>query len=187
VNDAEADVALMLRYQNGDAAAFDQLYARHRGGLYRYLLRQVATREIAEELFQDIWMKLIGARLSYKPSAQFNTWLYTLAHHRLVDHYRQHARSSAVEFDAPDLSELTTPASRLDEPEVQSQAREQRSALLSAVGALPAPQREAFLLSVEGELSVEGIAAATGIGFESAKSRLRYALSKLRAALREFA
>lgn len=177
----------MLRYQTGDAGAFDLLYARHRGGLFRYFLRQVSSREQAEELFQDVWMKLISARMSYQPSAQFNTWLYTLAHHRLVDHYRRAGRISAVEFEAPELEELQAPASRIDEPTVQMDAAQQRHAMQQAIAALPAPQREAFLLSIEGELSVEAIAATAGIGFEAAKSRLRYALSKLRSALKEFA
>ena len=187
MNADPSDHTLMLRYQAGDAAAFDLLYARHRGGLYRYFLRQVKTREIAEELYQDVWTKLIAARLSWQPSAQFNTWLYTLAHNRLIDHYRRDARARAVEFESDDIEQLHAPASRVDEPSVQAQSREAAAALQSALATLPAPQREAFLLSLEGGLGVAEIASSAGIGFEAAKSRLRYALNKMRLALKAYA
>ena len=83
------DEDLMLSYRDGTAAAFDVLYARHKGGLYRYVLRQLNNRkEIANEIFQDVWMKLINARSNYQVTAKFTTWLYRLAHNRLVDYWR---------------------------------------------------------------------------------------------------
>jgi len=78
----------MLAYAAGDAAAFETLYARHKGGLYRYVLRQCANAGIAEELFQDVWMNVLRARASYVPSAKFTTWLYRIAHNRVIDHWR---------------------------------------------------------------------------------------------------
>ncbi|HET7730892.1 MAG TPA: sigma-70 family RNA polymerase sigma factor, partial [Usitatibacter sp.] len=78
----------MLAYAGGDAAAFEALYARHKGALYRFVLRSVKARGEAEELFQDIWMRVIDARARYAPQAKFTTWLYTIAHNRLVDHWR---------------------------------------------------------------------------------------------------
>ena len=84
----ETDEALMLAYGSGDAGAFERLYARHKGPLYRYVLRSVKARGEAEELFQDIWMKVIEARARYQPKAKFTTWLYTVAHNRMVDHWR---------------------------------------------------------------------------------------------------
>ena len=175
----------MLRYQAGDAAAFDRLYARHRGGLFRFILRQCKARSHAEELFQDVWMNLIQARERYRVEAQFRTWLYTLAHNRLIDYYRSASRPDAVLFDS-DENLPETAASRVEEPHVQAAAREQGAEILRLVEALPAPQREAFLLHEEGGLSVEEIAAATGVSFEAAKSRLRYAVAKLREGLKEF-
>ena len=80
----------MLCYRDGDAGAFDALYARHKGGLYRYLLRQCREPAAAEELFQDVWMNLIRARARYTVQAKFTTYLYRLAHNRLIDHYRKH-------------------------------------------------------------------------------------------------
>ena len=187
----ESDEALMLRYQAGDAAAFDALYARHRGGLFRFITRQCRARARAEEIFQDVWMSLIQAAERYRVEAQFRTWLYTLAHNKLMDYFRANARAEAVLYDVNDAgSEAETNegiGSRTQEPLVQAEARQQAAAILRLLGALPAPQREAFLLHEEGGLSVEEIAQATGVSFEAAKSRLRYAVAKLREGLAEFA
>lgn len=176
----------MLRYQAGDAAAFDRLYARHRGGLFRFILRQCRARAHAEELFQDAWMNLIQARARYRPEAQFRTYLYTLAHNRIIDYYRSTGRPDAVLFENDELLP-EVPASRIQEPQVQAESHEQGAHILRLIEALPAPQREAFLLREEGGLSVEEIAAATGVSFEAAKSRLRYAVVKLREGLKELA
>jgi RNA polymerase sigma-70 factor (ECF subfamily) len=86
----DSDEALMLAYRDGDAGAFDVLYARHRGGTYRYLLRQCRNAGLAEEMFQDVWMNLIRARTGYTVQARFTTYLYRIAHNRLMDHFRRH-------------------------------------------------------------------------------------------------
>jgi len=181
-----SDEALMLRYQAGDAAAFDLLYARHRGGLFRFMLRQCKQRSHAEELFQDVWMNVIQARSRYRIEAKFRTYLYTLAHNRLIDYYRSVSRSDAVRFDDDDA--IPEPVgNRVDEPHVRAEAKEQGEYILRLLDALPAPQREAFLLHEEGGLGIDEIAMASGISFEAAKSRLRYAIAKLREGLKEFA
>jgi len=166
----------MLAYGGGDAAAFETLYARHRGGLFRFVLRAVKDRGVAEELFQEVWVRVIEARERYAPKARFTTWLYTIAHNLLVDHWRKKGLSLAVldEEDVP--SESANPAR-------QAEAREALARLVQALEALPAAQREAFLLHEEGGLSVAEIAAVTGAGEEAAKSRLRYAMTKLKAAV----
>ncbi len=92
----------MLCYRDGDAGAFDALYARHKGGLYRYLLRQCREPAAAEELFQDVWMNLIRARAAYTVQAKFTTYLYRLAHNRLIDHYRKVNQATVTSFDAED-------------------------------------------------------------------------------------
>lgn len=94
-----ADEQLMLAYRDGDASAFETLYARHRARVFRFVLRSVPSLGVAEELFQDVWMKVIEARTRYAPSAKFTTWLYTIAHHRLVDHWRKRGLS-LVSLDA---------------------------------------------------------------------------------------
>jgi len=175
------DEALMLRYRDGDAAAFEALYQRHRGGLYRYLLRQTGERGRAEELFQDVWVNLIHARRRYQPAAKFATYLYRLAHNRLIDDYRSRRGRVPVSFEDPDCpDEEALPDPRGLEPGRELERREQAGRLLAALGALPEAQREAFLMHEEGGLTLEQIAAATGVGFETAKSRLRYAVARLR-------
>lgn len=185
----DTDEALMLRYQSGDAGAFDALYARHRSGLFRFIGRQCRTREHAEELFQEVWMNLIQARERYRVEAQFRTYLFTLAHNKLMDYFRRHGRMELTlyEREGEDSAIDRLAASRVDEPLVRAESREQSAAILRAIEALPAPQREAFLLHEEGGLGIEDIAAATGSTFEAAKSRLRYAIAKLREGLKEHA
>ena len=173
----------MLAYADGDAAAFERLYARHKGPLFRYVLRSVKARGEAEELFQEIWMKVIEARARYVPRAKFTTWLYTVAHNRLVDHWRVRGLT-LVALDDDEESSVPEPAAAPSaEPHRQAEARETLERLSAALAALPLAQREAFLLHYEGDLTAGEIAAATGTNEEAAKSRLRYAMNKLREAI----
>ena len=162
------------------------LYKRHKGGVYRYLTRQCRDRGLADELFQDVWMNLIRARERYTVEAKFSTYIYTVAHNRLIDHYRKSGQASLVSLDddAEDATPVDEPvAPHGEQPERQADIRQQAARLLELLGALPAPQREAFVMQYEGGLSVEEIADATGVTRETAKSRLRYALGKLRQGL----
>jgi RNA polymerase sigma-70 factor (ECF subfamily) len=168
------DEELMLAYRDGDAGAFEALYARHRGALYRFVLRSLKDRAVAEELFQEAWIRVIEARERYAPSARFTTWLYTIAHNLLVDHWRRKGLT---------LVELSDGHASADNPARQVEARQAAAHFLQALEALPPAQREAFLLHEEGGLSVAEIAAATGTNQEAAKSRLRYAMAKLKAAI----
>ena len=184
----DSDEALMLSYAAGRAAAFDTLYARHKGGVYRYLFRHCSNAGIADELFQDVWMNAIRARDRYVPTAKFTTWLYTLAHHRLVDHWRASGQAKFASID-DDHDEGTRaavealPASRREEPEARLSTQQLREQLHAALATLPAVQRDAFLLQQEGGLSLSEIAELTGVGMETVKSRLRYAVAKLRGEL----
>lgn len=182
---ATSDEDLMLAYAAGDAAAFDALYARHKGGVYRYLLRQCRQGVAVDELFQDVWMNLIRARASYTPTAKFATYLYRLAHNRLIDHYRASGQVSLVSADdeAHEDAVAALPANRALEPEMRAENRELGERLKRAVAALPPLQRDAFLLQQEAALSLNEIAELTGVGVETVKSRLRYAVNKLRADL----
>ena len=164
----------MLAYRDGDAGAFETLYARHRGALYRFVLRSLKDRAVAEELFQEAWIRVIEARERYTPSACFKTWLYTIAHNLLVDHWRRKGLT-LVESDEEPVS--------ADNPASQAEAREGLARFLQALESLPPAQREAFLFHEEGGMSVAEIAAATGTNEEATKSRLRYALMKLRNAV----
>jgi len=181
----DPDEELMCRYRDGDVAAFDMLYERHKGGVFRYLLRQCGHSHTAEELAQEIWLKLIHARERYETSAKFTTYLYRIAHNRLIDHYRQHQRQLADSFDETDATPTEQIAALSSyQPEHAYQASMQQQQLANAIGQLPAPQREAFLLKEESQLSLEEIAFVTDVGFETVKSRLRYAITSLRKVLR---
>ena len=175
----------MLLYRDGEAGAFDALYARHKGGVYRYLLRQCRDTAAAEELFQDVWMNLVRARSGYTVQAKFTTYLYHLAHNRLIDHYRKNGHTVMVSLDEEEgEAALEVPDGRERPADEALDSRRQAARLLELVAALPEVQREAFLLQQESGMSVEEIAQATGVNRETAKSRLRYAMAKLRQGLR---
>ena len=181
-----SDEELMLRFSSGDAAAFDVLYGRHRGGVFRYLLRQCRSHAAAEELFQDIWMNLVQARSRYRVEAKFATYLYTLAHNRLMDHFRRGKGFEVVSLDREGDDGFEVQGWAAMQPERAAQSRELAGRLLELVAALPAAQREVFLMHEEGGLSLEQIAAATGVNREAVKSRLRYALAKLRDGMKDY-
>ena len=175
-----SDETLMLAYAAGDAAAFEQLYARHRGKLYRYLQRQLRDNAVADELFQDVWQRVIASRSGWKPDAGFATWLYTIAHHRLGDHWRSLKHRPSAPADADErMARVADP----DTPERVLSEFERRRQLQLALDDLPEDQREVLLLRLEQELTLEEIGDITGVGRETVKSRLRYAMDKLRARL----
>lgn len=185
-HDSDSDEALMRDYAAGRAGAFDRLYIRHKGGVYRYLLRHCGNAATAEEMFQDIWMNVIRVRASYLPTAKFTTWLYTLAHHRVIDHWRAHGQVKLTSVDADDAARAAVeslPGSSRDEPEALHATDELGASLRAALSTLPPEQRDAFLLQQEAGLSLAEIAELTGAGLETVKSRLRYAIAKLRAEL----
>jgi len=171
------DEELMLAYGRGDEAAFGTLYARHKGPLYRFVVRGLRDGAVAEELYQEIWMRVIEARGRYRAQAKFATWLYTIAQNRLADHWRKRG------LKLVDVQDADAPGPPADEPAARVEGRQQVERFAAALAALPEAQRAAFLLHEEGGLGVAEIAAATGVGAETAKSRLRYALAKLREAL----
>ena len=188
MHEGMSDEALMLAYREGDAAAFEALYRRWRGRLYRTLLRQCGAAAQAEELFQDVWLKVVNARRGYEVAAKFSTWLFRIAHNRLIDHYRSQGRAEIASYDddPEDADRVAAlPAAASGQPEILLERKALAEELLRQIEALPAAQRETFLLSEEGELTLEEIAAATGTSRETAKSRLSYALNKLRAGLKE--
>ena len=182
VSDDE-DAHLMLAYAGGEMRAFENLYSRHRGALYRYLMRQARDTEIANDLFQEVWSRVIANRTRYEPRAKFRTFLFTLAHNCFIDHCRRvRARPSGPGIDDADAADLL-PADENSLPERALERSEDSRRYRAALAALPAEQRDVYLLHEESDLSLEEIARVTGVGAETAKSRLRYAVNKLKAAL----
>jgi RNA polymerase sigma-70 factor (ECF subfamily) len=186
LSDAAGDEALLAAYGAGDARAFAELYERHERPVYRYFLRQGATPAQADDLAQDTWLAIVRHAANFEPRARFTTWLYTIARSKLVDHWR--GREDAVSLDAAANDPDGDPPFEIDagdaqRPDVQAMSREQARAFVDAVGQLPPAQRDAFLLQAEGGLSLEEIATVTNAGHETVKSRLRYAMAKLRTAM----
>jgi len=172
------DSALMLRYQDGDVSAFEILYRRHHDPLYRYLLRMCRHKDTAEDIFQDVWGKIVKARSSYRPTAKFTTFLYRVAHNCFIDHVRRnkrHANSTELQ------DELHCHPG--EQPETLTERSLAKERLAIALLDLPDEQRDAFLLHEEAGLNLDQIASVTGSNRETAKSRLRYAVNKLRAAI----
>ncbi len=187
MHDNVADEQLMERYRDGDAGAFDVLYRRHKGGLFRYLFRLCKDQSVAEELFQDVWSNIIRSRERYQPAAKFTTFLYQIAHNRLIDHVRRKPELSLSLDDPGDDDDPPGDHIAADpggQPEIIVERKRMAESLVKGIAGLPAPQREAFLLREEAGLSLEEIAQATGVSTETAKSRLRYAVAKLRDELR---
>jgi len=176
------DESLMLAYANGDAHAFEQLYARHRGPLFRFVLRNVRVRAQAEEVFQEAWMRVVSARSRYRVEAKFTTWLYRIALNLIIDQGRRQRPESGGEQGEIALREAEDESAR---PDQALSEFEQRRQLQIALDQLPDDQRAVLLLRLEQELTLEEIGDITGVGRETVKSRLRYAMDKLRARLGE--
>lgn len=174
--DARSDDDLMLAYGRGDARAFEVLYERYRKPIYRYLYHALGERSLADDLYQDVWSRIIDARARFRRAGGFKRFAFRIAHNRLVDHWRHNARQPGQETDGLDRM----PADAAEQPDRRAERDQQAEALHRALMRLPAEQRQAFLLQQEAGLSLADIAARDGVGRETVKSRLRYAVKRLR-------
>jgi RNA polymerase sigma factor (sigma-70 family) len=193
---ADSDEFLMHAFAGGDAAAFTRLYDRHERATWRFIRHRLGAQHdaAADDVLQETWISVARAAPRYVPSARFTTWLFTVARNRVIDHQR--AQSHAMlSIDAPlpgsgsgsdDDGERwadRVAADTADGPLARIESRQQAEAFLDALAQLPDAQREAFVLQAEGGLSIDEVASATGVGAETAKTRLRYAKAKLRTLL----
>ncbi len=191
-----SDETSMLAYAGGDTAAFTRLYDRHERAIHRFFLRQGVSPTAADDLLQDTWLAVVRSASSYVVDAKFTTWLYTIARNKLIDHWRAQRRHAAFDDAANDADGASDdaaadPLERIADvptvrPDVQAMSRQQASAFVAAVEALPDSQREAFLLHVDGELSISEMAQVASVNAETMKSRVRYAMQKLRLACAEW-
>jgi RNA polymerase sigma factor (sigma-70 family) len=187
-----SDDTLMAAYAAGDVSAFEQLYSRHQAGLYRFVRRllgpQLASQ--TDEVFQDAWLRVVHARATWQPQgASFRTWLFTIANNRVIDLWRRSGREVSLDLDdesapwEPDGSawqQWPAPASCAPHSEELAFWRRAGERLLQCLDELPLPQRSTFLLHHDDGLPLDDVARALEVGFETAKTRLRYAMSKLR-------
>jgi RNA polymerase sigma-70 factor (ECF subfamily) len=193
-DDDSTDEDLMAAFAHGDAQAFERLYERHQAALYRFVRRLLgsALNGHVDEVFQDTWLRVVRARARWVPQgAAWRTWLFTLAHHRAIDLLRRQGREvsldAAEDGDGPPFEpagapwcEWPAPPPALADATEQAFWRRAGERLLQCLDELPAPQRSAFLLHHDDGLSLDEVARALAVGFETAKTRLRYAMSKLR-------
>lgn len=176
----DSDAALLRRYRSGDADAFTELYARHRLGLHRFLCGLCGDSAQAEEVFQETWLSLIRSDSQPFGQASFKTWLYQIGRNRLIDHWRKHGRRQDIHDSFDEQLHADALPSPGNEPERELALSRDRQRLQGALERLPEEQREVFLLRAHGDLDLTEIAELTHTPAETVKSRLRYALQKLR-------
>jgi RNA polymerase sigma-70 factor (ECF subfamily) len=179
-----SDEELMSNYSLGDTAAFEELYHRNKAALYRYFLRQIQRAALAEEFAHDVWLRVINTRQSYLPTAKFTTYLFQIAHNRLVDHFRKSSTSNEIDCGEPFIEAVA--ANHADNPETAAGNTQIQRALARLIQELPPEQREVFLLKEEANLSIEEIANVISENPETVKSRVRYAVKKLKEGLQEY-
>lgn len=180
-----SDEVLMLRYCEGDLPAFQELYARHSHGLYRFLAWRSPRSEWVDEIAQDSWISLHRTRARYQPQASFRTYLYQIARNRLIDLLRQPQALLATDLGVGDEGEalfdhLADAAHYHASPEAELESRQLSADLHAAIRALPGEQKEALILQQFNGMSLEEIAQLVAVPVETVKSRLRYAMRKLR-------
>jgi RNA polymerase sigma-70 factor, ECF subfamily len=180
----QTDEQLMRRFQRGEARAFETLMLRHRTPIYSFLLRFTGERTRAEDLVQETFLRLVKGAAAWEPRASVRTWLYTIARNLAADAARRQVFRATDPLDAPVAGgqppRHPTPASTDPAPDEAADAARLRPRLEAALAALPAEQREVFLLREHAGLSFPEIAEATGVNENTVKSRMRYALLALR-------
>ncbi len=180
-----SDEELMLRYRDGDLRAFEELYGRHRLGLYRFIAWRSPRQDWVDEIVQDSWANLHHARNRYQPDASFRTYLYQIARNRLLDLLRQQLPMLAAELgtgtDGRDVFDaLADAAQDVVTPDMALATKQRNDSLHQALDALPSEQKEAVVLQQFSGMSLDEISAVVAAPVETVKSRLRYAMRKLR-------
>ncbi len=176
-----SDESLMLAYAKGDIGSFEILYRRHKDALYRYMVRQVSDKELAHDLYQECWGRMIKSAATYAPDAKWSTWAYRIAHNLVVDHFRS-VKSVHDEFQEEDAASATMTHAP-DQLHAQHKLGEQ---LNNCLAKLPVLQREVFILSQETDLTLAMISEVVLASHEAVKTRLRYARSALQNCLAKF-
>jgi len=187
---SDPDEALMLRYCEGDLPAFKELYRRHSDGLYRFIAWRTPRKDWVDEIFQESWVALHRARSTYTPQSAFRTFLYQIARNRLVDLLRQHQLVLASDLghdeDGQGMFEhLADQSQEADSPEEILERKQEAAELHVAIHSLPREQKEALIMQQFNDMSLEEIAQLYQVPMETVRSRLRYAMRKLRERLAE--
>jgi len=178
---AQSDERLLMAFCDGDEDAFRSLYMRHRDRVWRFVQRLVGDRAQAEEVAQEVWLAVVAGRNAFAERAKFTTWLFAIAHRCIARRLRGLLRNP--ERTAEDFEEVVDTHEAGAPPDAVAQQEQDAARLRAAIARLPLAQREAFLLRAEGGLDIAQIALVVGCPAETAKTRLRYAYSRLRDAL----
>ncbi|MEM0911672.1 MAG: sigma-70 family RNA polymerase sigma factor [Pseudomonadota bacterium] len=173
------DNALVNAYLSGDYAAFVTLYDRHKGGVYRYVKRQLDNPSKTDDVFQDIWAKVIKRLDSFAHDASFSTWLYTIARNSLIDEVR-HMRVVDKTIDESVSSDNVASITSIHSPRASHTNVLKKQAINECINQLPLHQKDCFLLKEESGLTASEIASIVDAGLEATKSRLRSAYKNLR-------
>ncbi len=193
VRSEASDEMLMVRYQRGEREAFAELVRRYHGPIYNFSIRQLRHGALAEDVTQEVFLRLVQKAAEFKHEARFSTWLYTIARNLCIDQLRKlkHRRHASLDRAAGEASEKNLydsvadprPASNAERNAVGSEVAQ---AITRALDSLPDEQREVFLLREIAQLPFREIAEVTEVGENTVKSRMRYALDRLQLALAEF-
>ena len=183
--DRLSDEQLMSAYANSNDInhhrAFEVLYERHKGPLYRFMKTRINNDQDLNELFQELWVRIINHKDRFDPKKRFKTWAYTIAKRLMIDHFRQTGQNpNQLDLD-DEISDAT-----IQEPADQAQWQAMGQQFMASLNALPAEQQEAFVLHHDGGFSLKEVAAITDRPHERIKSQYRYAIGKLRKALERF-
>jgi RNA polymerase sigma-70 factor (ECF subfamily) len=187
----ESNETLMVRFRDGDVRAFEILLSRHQKPVYEFVLRSVGSHNtaVAEDLTQETFLRVVKQAGTYEQRAKFTTWLYTLARNLCIDNSRRMVHRKTRSLDQPDEEGQTL----LDRTASQGPAVDRKvighqlqTRLQQAIDSLPEDQREVFLMREQADLSFKEIAEVIGVSENTVKSRMRYALEKLRAQLEEY-
>ena len=190
----DSDEALMLRYQKGDARAFEVLLTRHRRPIYNFILRFVGDRAASEDVLQETFLRVIKGADTWERQAKFTTWLYTIARNLCVDASRRGKHRKAASLDAPMSRDADDSRTLLDVTADKSVSVDRQAIgnelgvkMQAAIAKLSEEQREVFLMREFHDMQFKEIAVVVGCPENTVKSRMRYALEKLREELEEYA
>ena len=181
------DQDLVQAYIKGDQPAIETLINRHRSKVFTYILLTIKNTQLAEDLFQETFIKVIQSLRSgkYKDNGRFLSWVIRIAHNLIIDHFRKEKQMNSVSNDDSEVDLFNSKKlsdKNIEEVIVNSQIKAE---LRSLINELPADQREVVLLRHYGELSFKEIADQTNVSINTALGRMRYALINLRKLIKE--
>lgn len=186
----DSDELLVARFQAGDRAAFAALVRRHQGPLFHFAFRQLRSAPAAEDVVQEAFVRVVQSAAEFKNEARFTTWVYTITRNLCIDQLRKraHRRHPSLDEARGDDGDRTlgeVVPDRSADVERQAAGAELKQQVAAAVEQLPPDQKEVFLMREVANLPFKEIAEITGVPENTVKSRMRYALERLQAALKD--